>query len=293
MSRTRAELALVFNTLIWGSTFIVVKQALADVSPLLFLALRFGVATLALVVLFRGSWSHPRHVRAAVRGGIVCGVLLFAGYAFQTMGLRLTSAPKSAFITGLSTAMVPLLAALVYQARPRPRELAGVGCAMVGMGLMTLQGASLAMAPGDLLTVGCAVAFAGHIVALGHYSRTVSFELLSMTQIAISAVLAGSTFWWVETPAVAWRPGVWVAVLVTGLLATALAFSVQAWAQQYTTATRTALIFTLEPVFAWATSYVLSGETLSGRGVAGAILILGGVLLVEMKPLQGEYHPSE
>lgn len=294
MKRTRAELALVFNTVIWGSTFVVVKDALSDVSPLLFLALRFSVATLVLMLLFRGAWSHPRKARLAVRGGLVCGVFLFAGYAFQTIGLKLTTAPKSAFITGLATAMVPLLAALVYMIRPRAAELAGVTLAVAGMGLMTLQGASpLSMGRGDLLTVCCAVAFAAHIVALGHYSREVSFEVLSVTQVAISAVLASSMFWWAETPAISLRPAVWAAIVVTGVLATAVAFSLQAWAQQYTTATRTALIFTLEPLFAWATSYILTGETLSGRGVAGALLILAGVLLVEMKPLKQQSHPCE
>ena len=245
MKRTRAEMALVLNTLIWGSTFVVVKDALRDVSPLLFLALRFTVAVLVLMVLFRGAWSHPRKARAALRGGIVCGVFLFAGYAFQTIGLQFTTAPKSAFLTGLATAAVPLLAALVYKVRPRAAELAGVALAVTGMGLMTLQGASpLSMGRGDLLTVCCAVAFAAHIVSLGHYSPEVSFEVLSVTQVATSAVLALSMFWWAETPALSWRPAVWVAIVVTGVLATALAFSIQAWAQQYTTATRTALIFT-------------------------------------------------
>jgi drug/metabolite transporter (DMT)-like permease len=147
---------------------VVVKDALTEVTPLLFLALRFSVATLALLVMFRRKWSHPRKVRAAVRGGVVCGIFLFAGYAFQTFGLRLTTAPKSAFLTGLSTVTVPLLAALVYRARLRAAELAGVGLAMTGMGLMTLEGAALSsINPGDILTLACAVAFAAHIVASG------------------------------------------------------------------------------------------------------------------------------
>lgn len=294
MKRSRAELALVLNALIWGSTFVVVKEALGGVTPLLFLALRFTLATAALTVMFRGSWSNPRNARLAVRGGIVCGMFLFAGYAFQTIGLRLTTAPKSAFITGLSTAMVPLLGALVYRVRPRAAELAGVVLAMSGMGLMTLQGASiLSIGTGDLLTVICAFGFAAHIVSLGHYSTESSFELLSITQVGVAAAMALGTFWWAETPAISWRIEVWGAIVITGLLATALAFSVQAWAQQYTTATRTAVIFTLEPLFAWATSYILAGETLSRRGVAGALLILCGILLVEMKPLKKQPHPSE
>jgi drug/metabolite transporter (DMT)-like permease len=100
-------------------------------------------------------------------------------------------------------------------------------------------------------------------------------------------------FWWAETPSFGWRPVVLYAILITGLLATAAAFTVQTWAQQYTTATRTALIYMLEPVFAWVTSYALVGEGLSGRAAAGAVLILAGVVLVEMKPLNPRLHPSK
>ena len=291
MTRRRAELALVFNTLIWGSTFVVVKEALTQVTPLLFMALRFGLATLVLLVMFRGMWSNPKGTRTAVRGGLVCGVFLFAGFALQTFGLRLTTAPKSAFITGFSTVLVPLFAALVYRIRPHAVELAGVACAMGGLGLMTLQGAGLTIGRGDLLTLFCAVAFAAHIVALGHYSAKVSLEVLSVSQVGTAALLALATFWWAEPPAIRFGPKVWVAVLLTGLLATALALAIQTWAQRHTTATRTALIFTLEPVFAWTTSWLLAGESLSGRGVAGAFLILAGVLLVEMKPAKQPQHP--
>ena len=191
MKGSRAELALIFNTLIWGATFIVVKDALADASPLLFLALRFGLATLVLLVIFRRAWGGPRKVRPALRAGVICGGFLFTGYALQTFGLRLTSAPKSAFLTGLSTAMVPLFAALVYQVRPRALELVGVGVALSGMGLMTLEGGALSIGTGDLLTIGCAVAFAAHIVALGHYSAEVGFELLTPIQVGVAGIAGG------------------------------------------------------------------------------------------------------
>ena len=117
-------------------------------------------------------------------------------------------------------------------------------------------------------------------------------EVLSVTQIGTAALLALSLFWWAETPSIHWRfPVIW-AILITGLLATALAFTIQAWAQRFTTSKRTALIFTLEPLFAWLTSYLIAGETLSGRAATGAGLILGGVLLVELKPATPHSHPS-
>jgi drug/metabolite transporter (DMT)-like permease len=292
VSRERAaEALLVWNALIWGATFVVVRSALAGISPLYFLALRFSLATVALLVLFRGVGKSARDWKS-VGAGVLIGSLLFAGYLTQTLGLRLTSAPKSAFITGLCSVLVPVLAAVAYRIRPQVAEVAGLLVATVGMALMTLNGSIGAISRGDLLTLACAFAFAAHIVTLGHYSGTVSFELLSVTQIATSAVWSWSLLWWMEKPHVQWRPSVVCAILVTGLLATALAFTIQAWAQRYTTSTRTALIYMLEPVTAWLTSYFLTGEGLSGRAAAGAGLILGGVVLVEVKPWASRPHPS-
>ena len=292
VSRERAaEALLVWNALIWGATFVVVRSALAGISPLYFLALRFSLATIALLVLFRGVGKGARDWKS-VGAGVLIGSLLFAGYLTQTLGLRLTSAPKSAFITGLCSVLVPVLAAVVYRIRPQVAEVAGLLVATVGMALMTLHGSIGAISRGDLLTLACAFAFAAHIVTLGHYSGTVSFELLSVTQIATSAVWSWALLWWMEKPHVEWRPSVVCAILVTGLLATALAFTIQAWAQRYTTSTRTALIYMLEPVTAWLTSYFLTGEGLSGRAAAGAGLILGGVVLVEVKPWASRPHPS-
>jgi len=291
VSRERAaEAMLVWNTLVWGATFVLVKSALAGISPLYFLALRFSLATVALLVLFRGAGKSIRDWRSVGAGALI-GSFLFAGYLTQTLGLRLTSAPKSAFITGLASVLVPVLAAVVYRIRPQVSEAAGLLVATVGMGLMTLQSSLGAISRGDLLTLLCAFAFAAHIVTLGHYSDRVSFELLSLTQVATSAVWSWSLLWWVEKPRVEWRASVVCAILVTGLLATALAFTIQAWAQRYATSTRTALIYMLEPVTAWLTSYLLTGEGLSGRAAAGAGLILGGVVLVEVKPWTPRPHP--
>ena len=291
MNRGRAELALVANAAIWGATFVLVKEALGGISPALFLAARFSLATVALLVLFRGIWKGPVRWKSLVGGGVT-GIFLYSGFLLQTLGLRLTTPPKSAFITGLSTVMVPLLAALVYRIRPQVAEVAGVLVATVGMGLMTLEGDVGSISRGDWLTFSCAIAFSAHIVTLGHFSERMSFELLSVTQVGFAALAALLLLPWVETPQVQWRPVVIWAIMITGLLATALAFTVQAWAQHYTTSTRTALIFALEPVFAWMTSYCITGEGLSGRAAAGGALILSGVVLVEMKPFSSRPHPS-
>lgn len=284
---------MALNTVIWGSTFVMVKEALNDVSPLLFLALRFSLAAFALGGTF--LWlAHKKGGQAGglFHGGIIAGCMMFAGYVFQTTGLKWTSAPNSAFLTGLAIPLVPLLAGLVYRKGPHLFEVIGVIMATLGMALLVLPGAISEVNRGDLLTIACAVAFAGHIVATGYYSRRTSFESLSLTQVGTSATLALASFWWMETPVIRWRPEVLAAITVTGLLATALAFTIQVWAQQYTTATRAALIFSLEPVFAWLTSFLLTGESLSRRGAIGAGFILFGIVLAEMKPANRQQHPS-
>jgi drug/metabolite transporter (DMT)-like permease len=291
LNRHKADLALGLNTLIWGATFTIVKAALRDISPVLFLALRFSLATVALGGLWLASWRKASGERQGASGGVLAGIFLFAGFLLQTLGLQYTSPPKSAFLTGLASVMVPLLAALVYQNRPQALEVLGVLVATAGLGLMTLQGPIGSMEKGDVLTLFCAAAFAGHIVILGHYSEKAGFEVLSVTQVATAALLAVGLSGWVKPSRVEWRPEVIYAILVTGLLATALTFTVQAWAQRYTTSTRTALIYTLEPVFAWLISYWFLGKGLAGRAAAGAALILGGVVLVEMKPLRNRVHP--
>jgi drug/metabolite transporter (DMT)-like permease len=182
--------------------------------------------------------------------------------------------------------------ALVYRIRPRLMEVAGVLCATAGLGLITLEGQVLGISRGDLMTLACALCFAGHIVTVGHFSGEVGFEGLAVTQVATSAGLALGSFWWFEPPFVVWSPGMVAATVFAGLAATAMAFTIQAWAQQYTTSTRTALIYALEPVFAWITSFVVTGESLSRKAAVGALLILGGILLVELKPAGVREHPS-
>lgn len=292
-ARLRAILALMVVEIIWGATFIVVKEALQDASTLLFLALRFSLATIVLAAAFAGRPRPFLEVRRSVIGGIFAGLALFSGYLFQTFGLRYTTAPKSAFITSLSVVAVPLLGALVYKSVPRPAEGAGVVLAMAGLALQTLRGPGLGIELGDSLTVVCALSFAVHILVVGRYTAKCSFEILTLTQIGTAALIAGGTFWWAEAPRVHWGPRLLIALAVTGVLATAVAFTVQNWAQKHLSPTRTALVLTLEPVFAWLTSYLVAGETLSRRAALGGFLILGGIVLSELKPSPLGRHPFQ
>ncbi|MEO8373218.1 MAG: DMT family transporter, partial [Candidatus Solibacter sp.] len=249
MDRRKADLALLFNALIWGTTFVLVKSSLAKISPVLFLALRFSLATVALALFFGGRWKRSGKARPTAKmlaAGSLVGIFLFLGYMLQTVGLQSTSAPKSAFLTGLTTVMVPLLGALVYRIRPRITEVAGVLVATLGMGLMTLQGPIGSISRGDLLTLGGAIAFAAHVVTTGHFAEKIGYEVLTVTQVGVAALSALSLFWWLEIPRIELQPLVIWTILITGLLCTAVAFTIQAWAQRFTTNTRTAIIYALE-----------------------------------------------
>ena len=276
--RARAEWALLGLAVVWGSTFVVIKAALNGISPLLFIATRFLIAAAVLFPLYR-----RRMKRSAIPGGLLVGILLFVAFVLQTEGLALTTPSKSAFLTGLSIPMVPFVNSLVYRTRPQIAEVLGILIASCGMALMTFPAGKFEMTKGDLLSLLCAIVFAVHFVALSHFSKSGGFETVSMMQVGVTAVLAlvGSLVF----GAVRFEPtaALGTAVLATGLLATALAFTTMAWAQQFTTPVRAALILALEPAVAWLVSWAITGEVLSMRGKMGAGLILAGVLLVELK----------
>ena len=287
--RWQADLALGFVALIWGLTFVVVKAALNDISTMYFLALRFGFASLCmtpmLIPVFRAAGA--RSVWTGIGGGLLAGLFLWAGYLLQTFGLNYTSAGNSGFLTGLYIVLVPLISAAWYRKWPRVSELVGIAIATAGMSILTIPSLdrSFRFNRGDLLTVGCAVAFAFHLLVVGYFSARQRFEAVAFGQILCAAGLSGLALFF-EPPTVAWTGRTIFAILLTGLFATALAFALQTWGQQYTSPTRTALLFALEPVFAILAAITYGGEHLTVYSAAGGSLILAGVLTVELKPGQ-------
>lgn len=285
MSRSlKAHALLVLTTLVWGATFVQIKGALGDISPLLFNCVRMTLAGIALVVIFR------RHLRSLTREaflmGCLVGAFLWAGYEFQTTGLRLTTPSKSAFLTGFSVILVPVLLAVGWRRHVNRWVAAGVATAMIGLYLMTVpsgEGLNLqSINRGDVLTLGCAIFFALHIINLGRAMQRYKFEQIATLQTCVAAILMVLSVPVLENAHVVWSSRVIWAILVTGLLGTAAAFSIQAWAQQFTAPTYTALIFLLEPVFAWITSYIVLRERLGLRAGLGALLILGGIIISEL-----------
>lgn len=270
---------LIGVTVVWGSTFVVVKDAVARMPVMDFLAVRFGVAALvmlairphALAGLGRQGWRH----------GIGLGLALGLGYVGQTFGLQHTSAAVSGFITGMFVVFTPLIAGLVLRRRIGGFAWAAVAMATVGLGLLALRGFSVGF--GELLTLLCAVCFAIHIVGLGEWS--IRHNAYSLAVVQMLTVTALST--------VAAAPGgmslppdasVWVAVGITAILATAAAFLIQTWAQSLIAPTRAAVIMTAEPVFAGLFGVLVAHETLGVRGAIGAVLVLAAMYLVELGP---------
>ncbi len=275
---------------VWGSTFALVKDALHDASPLLFNLLRMIVASAALVLVNRRVLHSL--APATIRAGLIAGLLLGTGYQLQTAGLARTSATNSAFLTGLVVVLVPCLSILPFLRSPRvplPRWPAAAGAllAFAGLFLMTTPaGTALrslfgALHLGDLLSLGCALAFAAHLLALSHFSAQAAAVLATLQVVFATGLMA------LTLPLggpVILHPSLRLALalLITGLLATAVAFTIQSWAQQHLSAGNVALIFTLEPVFALLVSTLLLSERLSARSLEGAGLILAGILLTEL-----------
>lgn len=286
-----ADAALLATTLVWGATFVVVKDALQDIRPFAFLAVRFSVAFLVLAPFFAGPLR--RGGLGQVGRGAAIGVFLFAGFAAQTLGLRLTTASKAGFITGLAVVIVPLLSTLLLRQPPRRDSVAGAALATLGLATLTLGG-PLAPNAGDLLVLLCAASFAMHVIAVGHFNAQPgsSAGALATVQIGLTCLLSWAGTLGLELEywrslgwsLVAIPSRAWTAILATAVAATAGAFLVQNLAQRHTTPTRTALILTMEPVFAALVAWLIAGESLGPRGVVGGGLVLAGMLSAQLEP---------
>lgn len=268
--RSLAHLALAGAAFLFGTTFVVVKEAVVLLPPLAFVAWRFLIGGGLLLAM-----RLPRGLRLW-RDGSTAGLFLFAGYALQTEGLTRTSAANSGLITGLYVVFTPFLAAAMQRRTVRVRLVAGAALAFLGLALLTV-GDGLSLRRGDLLTVGCALAFAVHIVLLARIAPRhavvplTAVQLLTTATAAALLAMAGGDL---RIP-----PGdVWPAVLFTAVAVTAVAFLAQIWSQTVVGPSRTAIILALEPAFAAATAALVIGERLTGRGWLGAALILGGIL---------------
>lgn len=267
-----AYFALAVAALFFGATFVVIKEAVESLPPFSFVGWRFSISAAALLLL---AW--PRGARIW-KDGLVAGSLLFAGFASQTWGLSLTSASNSGLITGLYVVFTPLLAAAVSRRKLGPWTIGGALLAFVGLALLTV-GDSLDLQSGDLLTLGCAAAFAGHIVVLSHVAYrhpVIPFTAVQLLLTGLSALAASAIFEGFPVPTADDLP----ALLLTGLAVSGGAFILQVWSQTVVGPARTAMVLSLEPVFAVAFAAWLLDERLTTRGWVGSIMILGAIYAV-------------
>ena len=282
-SRARAELSLIAVVAVWGWTFTAVKDATEQVPVFSFLALRFGLAFLVFLPLIRRS-SEDEPKSSALFPGLFCGAILALGYALQTLGLTATSSGRSGVITGISVALVPIGVGVLFRQKIRTLEWTGVILALVGFGVLGTGDAPLNK--GDLLVLGCAVAFAGHVIALDRWAKGRSARSLAAIQVGTAAALFTGLAIWREgfDGFLAVDRSAAIAIAITGIVATTWAFTVQTRAQQQVSATRIALILALEPVFALIAGAVLRGETLGPSAWVGGGCVLAGMLCAELGP---------
>jgi drug/metabolite transporter (DMT)-like permease len=298
--RQRAYILMTMVVAVWGSTFVLIKSALSDSTPAAFNLIRMTLAFALLAAAYHRSWRSIR--RSHIAAGAMVGLCLAAGYQFQTIGLVRTTPSKSAFITGLVVVLVPLFSVVPALRAPgarAPRWNAFLGAALAFAGIVLITappaaGATSSAAAflpdfssinlGDVLTLGCSIAFAFHCIALGHTSPRIPFQPLAILQVGFCALFMAISLPIIERPHVHFTGRLVVALVVAAALATAAAFSIQSWAQSILPTTPMALILALEPVFAWITSFVVTGERLGMVAATGAVLILAGIALTELVP---------
>lgn len=286
---TFADLSLLFVALIWGATFVLVQNAISFLEPQAFNAVRFTLAAilLGLWLMFFEKNQLKKVDRKLILSGIMLGFFLFIGYAFQTLGLLYTTSSKAGFITGLSVVLVPLLMIGILKQRPSINSIVGVSAATAGLYLLTMSDVS-SLNIGDGFVLICAAGFALHIIFTGKYSSSYPTLLLTTVQISTVAALSAVSSVLFEdwkrafNPEVIFSANVMIALLVTSILATALAFFIQTNFQKHTTATRVALIFAMEPVFAAITAYFWADERLTYSALGGCGLIFAGMVFAEL-----------
>jgi drug/metabolite transporter (DMT)-like permease len=312
MSQIVADLLLLLVTVIWGTTFVVVKEAIEAIKPFTFIAVRFLVGGLFLLVFVllraflvknnsdtahvigrQGVESTPGNSRESsarlkirqlnrefTLGSVITGVTLFLAYATQTVGLITVPAGKAAFITGLSVVMVPVASAFLLKSVPPTNTVFGVVLATIGLGFMSLTFPVMVQA-GDVLVFLCAIGFAAHILLIEKYSKEndpLLFAAIQLLVVSFGAFVAAVLFEWPLTI----PKDSWASITYTAIIATSITILIQSGVQKYTTATHAALILSCEPVFGAFFAWLKAGEILSTREIWGAILIVAGMVISEI-----------
>lgn len=273
-----APLALLLVSAAWGLAFVVMKPAIERQSVNNFLFTRFLMAVLVMVLI------RPQVLKLLTKDlvlrGLAAGVFLGGGYIFQTIGLANTGAAITGFVTGLYVVLTPLFAGIIFKERVSKNTWIYVFMATVGLALLSLKGWSIGF--GELMVFFSAVAFAAHITALSKWSAGRDAYAMTITQLSMCAAMTGvaSAFEGYSAPP---DSGVWAVVIFTAVFATAIAFIVQTWSQAHMSATKVAVILTMEVVFAAFFAIIFAGERLTLQAVLGGILVVTAMYLIVLR----------
>jgi len=281
-SRTRAESYLLSITIIWGSTFVLTKFILENASPFVYVALRFFLASLIVAVIF---FQRLRTIsKDGVAKGVVLGVLLFFGFMLQTIGMKYTSASKSAFITGLMVVFTPIFQLIIERKAPKIGNIIGVVFVASGLFLLTSpKGSEFNI--GDALTLMCAVLFSIYTVYLGIYGKDHDPAHLTFVQFVSTAILAAVAIPFLETSYLNLTFSFLLNLAYLAVLPTVVALYIMAKYQKYTTPTRSAIIYSMEPPFAAIFAFFIICERIGMMGIMGGIMILAGLIMSELSDI--------
>lgn len=274
-----ADIALLLVVLIWGTTFPLMKDAIQGISPLNFIFLRFTIAAL-IMTLFKLKDLKNLDINT-LKVGFYLGLALTGGFIFQVSGLQFTTASKAGFITGLSVVIVPIIATIYFKKLPTSPVIAGIFLATIGLFFLSYN-KDWIFNLGDILVFFCALSFGTHIFLVGHFAKKQDPALLNIIQIAVVGIVAGILSGFMGELKVTYPLKIWSGLLYMAVMATGVAFFIQNWAQQFTSAIRTAIIFSAEPVFALIFSYLLLGEIVTYQSVFGGGLIIAGMIFAEI-----------
>jgi drug/metabolite transporter (DMT)-like permease len=288
-ARTCAELYLLSLTIVWGSTFVLTKFVLENASPFVYISIRFTAASIIFAALFFRR-LHTISKDAIVKGAIL-GVLLFIGFVLQTVGLKYTTASKSAFITGLMVAFTPLFQLIIERKAPKLGNIIGVVLVAVGLFFLTSpKGSELNI--GDTLTLFCAVSFSLYTVYLNIYGEKHDPAHLTFIQFISTALLSVLAVLFLETAYLRINNNLMLNIAYLAVMPTVVALYVMAKYQKYTTPTRSAVIYSMEPPFAALFAFLIIGEQIGMMGIIGGLSILIGLIISELSDVIFKPKPN-
>ncbi len=294
MKKYTGEIALLFNTLIWGGTFALIKNALTDISPSLFLALRFGIAALIFLPFVYSSLKKTN--KQTLIAGAVLGFFYFTGFAAQTLGLNLTTATKSGFITGTFVIFIPILQLIIEKRKPKLVNIIGVALVLAGLIMLSSKGSDVLefikqlgsdFNLGDLLTLICALLFAFQVVYVDIFTKKYEYLPMVFIQLLITG-LGGFILTYlfsvasIEQIKFTLNFSVVGAIIYTSIFASIIATIIQLKFQKTVSPTKAGIIYSIEPIFAAVFAYFLLSEKISNFGLVGCLLIFIGLIISEV-----------